>query len=64
LKQVTGEFLKILDFADAVNLGDDPVEHSFNFLVGAFAKERSLAFQSAFVAEKLLAVKIRDAFPS
>jgi hypothetical protein len=60
---VAGEFFKIIDFADAIDLGNDPVEYAFNFLVRAFAEERSLTFQSAFVAEKLLPVKIGDEFP-
>jgi hypothetical protein len=30
MQQMAGEFLEILDFADAIHFGNDPVEHAFD----------------------------------
>jgi hypothetical protein len=56
------EFLEVIHLADAVNLSDDPVQDSFDFLVGTFAKKGSLAFQAALMAKKLFPIEVRDAF--
>jgi hypothetical protein len=63
VQKVAGEFLEVFDLADAIHLGNDPVEHALDFLVGSFGKERSLKFQASLMAEKLLTIELRNTLP-
>lgn len=63
VEKMAGEFFEIFNFADAVHLGNDTVEHAFDFFVGSFLEEGPLAFQAALMPQKLFSVEVRDEFP-
>ena len=64
LEKAAGEVFEVFDFANAIHLVDDFVEHRLDFLVRLLSKERTLNFEAAFVPQKFLAIKLRDVFLS
>ena len=54
------EFFEVLNLADAIHLVDDFIEYGFNFFVRLFREKRTLEFEAALMAKKLLTIEIRD----
>jgi hypothetical protein len=58
MKQVAGEFLEVIHFADAIDLGNDSIQDALDFLVGALAEKCALAFQAGLMPKEFLAIEL------